>query len=203
MKQEKSLTRSHLFTTWLALSLFSVIAFAGEPIPGVDVNLGKNPGGAIVTTRTGKDGSFKFTGLTPGKYDLRVKGQPDKLLSVGADGIVNGSLTKDSTGNINFFSCCISIEHHDGVDQQAANIKGSIIYEDKKTDQGHPDGSANNPATLKDRQSEAVDHEFNKLHTTPDDHGSTADPIGPAGAMSPDGPVGSSPIGGSSGAMGP
>jgi hypothetical protein len=43
-------------------------AFAGDPIPGLDVKLGKNPGGALVTSgTTGQNGEVVFTGLRPGE----------------------------------------------------------------------------------------------------------------------------------------
>lgn len=57
-----------------ALLLFAgAPAFAGEPIPGVDVKLGKNPGGSIVArTTSDKAGRFVFENLTAGQYELIV-----------------------------------------------------------------------------------------------------------------------------------
>ncbi len=48
------------------------MGFAGNPIPGVDVDLQKNPGGSIVFTgQTGKDGKFACE-LKEGKYKLNI-----------------------------------------------------------------------------------------------------------------------------------
>ena len=54
-------------------------AMAGDPIPGLDVKLGKNPGGIIVAhTTTGSDGKFVFSNLDAGKYQLSVTGPQSK-----------------------------------------------------------------------------------------------------------------------------
>ncbi|MCE9539707.1 MAG: carboxypeptidase regulatory-like domain-containing protein, partial [Bacteroidetes bacterium] len=45
----------------------------GEPIPGIDVKLGKNPGGSIVaTTNTDSTGHFTFSGVANGNYTIFV-----------------------------------------------------------------------------------------------------------------------------------
>ncbi len=52
-------------------AFFASIAFAGDPIPGLDVKLGKNPGGGITNTKTDKDGSFSLN-LAQGSYNLNI-----------------------------------------------------------------------------------------------------------------------------------
>ncbi|HTJ63924.1 MAG TPA: carboxypeptidase-like regulatory domain-containing protein [Alphaproteobacteria bacterium] len=57
-----------------AMLFVTTSAFAGEPIPGVDVNLGKNPGGAIVVSgKTDAKGVFAAPmGISPGSYLLTI-----------------------------------------------------------------------------------------------------------------------------------
>jgi len=51
---------------------FSTNLFAGEPIPGVNVSLGKNPGGAgKINTRSGSDGRFSMN-VDEGSYMLTL-----------------------------------------------------------------------------------------------------------------------------------
>ena len=46
-------------------------AMAGEPIPGINVKLGKNPGGSsLQTTQSNSNGAFEFTNLQKGNYIL-------------------------------------------------------------------------------------------------------------------------------------
>ncbi len=74
--------------TYILLSLFTIctlstnMVFAGDPIPGVDVNLGKNPGGIIAFSgQTGKDGKFACK-LEEGKYELNISySQIERTLS--------------------------------------------------------------------------------------------------------------------------
>jgi hypothetical protein len=51
----------------------TVPAFASDPIPGVDVKLGKNPGGMLVQTKTDAQGTFKLGQLTPGAYTIELQ----------------------------------------------------------------------------------------------------------------------------------
>lgn len=54
--------------TILFVPAFASAFTRGDPIPGLDVKLGKNPGGIIATGKTGADGKFVFDNLAPGKY---------------------------------------------------------------------------------------------------------------------------------------
>lgn len=82
----------------VGLAGWGAAALAGEPIPGVDVELGKNPGGIAVSAPTNKDGTYQFTGLAPGRYDLSVAGQRVQTITVGTNRSIRGSLTRNDDG---------------------------------------------------------------------------------------------------------
>ena len=82
-------------------AVFGVILFGfgfanfamADIIPGVDVIVRKKPGGIAIQVKTGADGTYKFTGLAPGTYDLIIPGQPVKLVTVSTDGKFSGIVT--------------------------------------------------------------------------------------------------------------
>ncbi len=78
---------------------------AGQPIPGVDIKLGKNPPktGSVAVVRTDKNGSFEFKNLPEGNYELTIPGQPSKSLTVGPEGKVGGNLMQGSDGQMTIF----------------------------------------------------------------------------------------------------
>ncbi len=71
---------------------------ANNPIPGVDIIVRKSPGGIAIQVKTGADGTYKFTRLAPGTYDLSTAGQPPQLVIVGSDGTLGGKLMKNPDG---------------------------------------------------------------------------------------------------------
>jgi hypothetical protein len=61
-----------LMTTVL-FTAFANPVRAGEPIPGIDIKLAKNPGAAAVAqTHTGPTGGFVFDRLAPGSYRIQI-----------------------------------------------------------------------------------------------------------------------------------
>jgi Carboxypeptidase regulatory-like domain len=59
----------------------------GAPLKGVDVKLGKNPGGSPVAhTTTDADGNFTFTGVPAGDYILTLEIKKDAAKS--SDGVI-------------------------------------------------------------------------------------------------------------------
>ena len=64
-----------------------------NPIPGIDIIVRSRPGGIAIQVKTGADGTYKFTGLAPGTYDLIIPGQPVKLVTVSTDGKFSGIVT--------------------------------------------------------------------------------------------------------------
>ena len=82
---------------------FGFANFAAEPIPGVDVIVRKKPGGIAIQVKTGADGTYKFTRLAPGTYDLLIPGQPVKSVAVGTDGTLGGKLMRNPDGTKSIF----------------------------------------------------------------------------------------------------
>jgi len=64
----------------------------GEPIPGVDIYLGKNPGGIIATTNTDSTGHYTFSEVADGNYTIYVD-----IPGLGRDSSYTFSV--DSTNN--------------------------------------------------------------------------------------------------------
>jgi hypothetical protein len=63
---------SRLIMALVGLVFTASTAFAGDPIPGLDVKLGKN-GRVIATETTSQSGMVTFTGLTPdAEYTITV-----------------------------------------------------------------------------------------------------------------------------------
>ena len=87
-------------------AVFGVVLFGfgfanfamAEVIPGVDIIVRKKPGGIAIQVKTGADGTYKFTRLAPGTYDLSTAGQPPQLVIVGPDGTLGGKLMKGTDG---------------------------------------------------------------------------------------------------------
>jgi hypothetical protein len=61
----------------------------GDPIPGLDVKLGKNPGQALSTTTTNNYGEFEFTNLETGDYFITMEQDviidDETIVTVGDD----------------------------------------------------------------------------------------------------------------------
>jgi hypothetical protein len=56
-----------------AMLLVTTAAFGGDPIPGVDVKLGKDPSGMIVASgNTNKNGTFTVGRIEAGNYNLTI-----------------------------------------------------------------------------------------------------------------------------------
>jgi len=65
---------SRKVTLALFVSLVAAIAWAGAPLKGVDVKLGKNPGGKAAARTTNAEGKADFGVLPAGSYYLVVDG---------------------------------------------------------------------------------------------------------------------------------
>jgi hypothetical protein len=57
-----------------ALAMSGTAAMAGQPIPGVDIIVRKNPGGSI-TVHTDGSGRVPLQGLVAGNYTVTIRGQ--------------------------------------------------------------------------------------------------------------------------------
>lgn len=72
---------------------------ATKQIPGIGIRVKKSPGGTARTTpvQSDPDGSFNFTGLAPGDYEVTPDGGKSVLLKVGADGKLSGVMQEDGS----------------------------------------------------------------------------------------------------------
>ena len=64
-----------------AAIILTANAFAGAPLKGVDVKLGKNPGGKPAARTTDSDGHFSFGVLPKGSYRITLSFTGAKLSS--------------------------------------------------------------------------------------------------------------------------
>ena len=76
---------------------------AGTPLQGIPVGLEGDPGSIKVSAKTDSTGAFKFDKLPAGKYKLTLAGQLPQSITVGADGIAAGKMTRGNDGSINIF----------------------------------------------------------------------------------------------------
>jgi hypothetical protein len=139
-----------VFTTLCLLSTVinaqkSPAIVSGAPLKGVDVKLGKNPGGKPAARTTDSNGKFDFGVLPAGSYYLIVslKDEPKTKgnSSGGVGGNVSTSPSVDSRGGEDVETCLITVE---------GAVGGTIKREVKTTYQIDPG---------KDSKSKAADQE--------------------------------------------
>ncbi len=73
----KNIMKSKFYTSLFGGAVLALIlpltAIGGGAIPGVDVNLGKDPGGIIIARGvTGTKGTVEFSDLKPGNYSANI-----------------------------------------------------------------------------------------------------------------------------------
>ena len=111
-------TKPSLIAMFIALS--ASFAWAGAPLKGVDVKLGKNPGGGMAArTVTDDKGNFSFGVVPRGSYSVIIKfvikpSSSAKLAPSPISVVVHGAVGGDATGSV-----------------AAARKSGSVIYLDR------------------------------------------------------------------------
>jgi hypothetical protein len=84
----------------IAFLTFAAAAYAGAPLKGVDVKLGKNPGGKAAARTTGADGKIDFGVLPPGSYYVIIDAGKtaaafrDTLAEIEIKGAKDGAIRK-------------------------------------------------------------------------------------------------------------
>jgi hypothetical protein len=81
----------------MLVSLVAMTAWAGAPLKGVDVKLGRNPGGGAAARTTNGDGKADFGVLVAGSYYVIVdgaKGVRDSDAQIEIRGAKEGTLKK-------------------------------------------------------------------------------------------------------------
>ncbi len=74
------------------------LAATNKGVGGVGIKVCKRPGGSSARCKpavSGPDGSFKFTGLEAGNYDLTIGDAKPKLIVVGKNGVLAGKVFGD------------------------------------------------------------------------------------------------------------
>jgi hypothetical protein len=90
-QKEKPMLRSTVSLMILALSATPLLA--GAPLKGVDVKLGRNPGGMIAARTTAGDGSFDFGVLPKGRYIITLDGSAGTAV-LHLQGVAGGAVQK-------------------------------------------------------------------------------------------------------------
>lgn len=80
-----------------ALSMSTAGALAGAPLKGIDVKLGKNPGGGAVARTTDASGGFNFGVLPKGSYKITLvfPAKASAAKELAAEVIVKGAVGGD------------------------------------------------------------------------------------------------------------
>ncbi len=78
----KSTLPKSFFVSLVMMGALMPYAHASDPIPGVDVKLGRNPPGKTATSRTDKNGKVVFADLEVGKYWFELGPQTQNKASI-------------------------------------------------------------------------------------------------------------------------
>jgi hypothetical protein len=84
-------------------SVVTALRTPGDPIPGLDVKLGKNPGsGSMVTVTSNEDGQFEFTNIEAGDYLITMEQNiilyDETFVSVSNSSAKNINTSEDNLG---------------------------------------------------------------------------------------------------------
>lgn len=71
-------------------------AYAGAPLKGVDVKLGRNPGGSVAARTTDAAGNVDFGVLPAGSYTIEIaSGAAQHRVHVTVQGAAGGAMSRD------------------------------------------------------------------------------------------------------------
>jgi hypothetical protein len=90
--------RKSSFMVLIAFLAAAVTAYAGAPLKGVDVKLGKNPGGGMAARATNAEGKADFGVLPAGEYAVTISvpkaGTQPPEAQIEVRGPSSGTITK-------------------------------------------------------------------------------------------------------------
>jgi hypothetical protein len=75
--------------------LASTAAWAGAPLKGIDVKLGKNPGGGLASRTTNAEGVADFGALPAGAYTITLQAPKPMAMHVVVTGASGGRIERD------------------------------------------------------------------------------------------------------------
>jgi hypothetical protein len=127
------------------------MAATNKPVPGVGIKICKRPGGCSarsLPTKTANDGSFNFSGIEAGDYEVTPDGGKTAMFKVGSDGKLSGVLqdgglvqTKPGVQNLGTPSA------EKGIKDNAVKSCGSCGLTGKEAAPAAPGAAETKPAT--------------------------------------------------------
>ena len=102
----------------------------GQPIPGVDIIIHKQPGGSAVKAKTDKNGKVVFANLKAGKYLLSVKWPQTRApINTSRSNIKKPQTSKRDPGNVDIVEVPISLgkDQPEPVEIEITKNGGEII----------------------------------------------------------------------------
>jgi len=132
-------------------SVVTAAFVAGNPIGGIIVKGGKNPGGSMIITETNEQGEFEFTGLGKGSYTFAVdfKYAIDESIEISLDDDNDGVAERKSWGAAGNGGAKAGVQDHNS---SRSNKSASFVENDPdNTGEGNTLRAQNNNTVKSNR----------------------------------------------------